>query len=71
MSFVKPERHGHGVPSPACGGGLGRGRVPQAPCPRAPSLTLPRKRGRESIAVPTPQVKIATLRQLLQAIDLT
>src|SRR5262249_4329725 len=34
-------------PSPACGGGLGRGFVPRVGAAElAPSLTLPRKRGR-------------------------
>src|SRR5262249_9628701 len=34
------------APSPACGGGLGRGRDLARPVVRAPSLSLPRVRGR-------------------------
>jgi hypothetical protein len=38
------------VPSPACGGGTGRGKAARHSRPAAPSPTLPRKRGREQAA---------------------
>src|SRR5262245_5455948 len=40
------------VPSPACGGGLGRGQVAHGLASLTPSPALPRKREREREAVP-------------------
>src|SRR5262245_55531640 len=51
MREVETSPHALSVPSPACGGGLGRGQARKGVATVAPSPPLPRKRGREQ-AVP-------------------